>query len=76
MLGNSISDLQIEAESLWKQNKQFTADALWWKDAVDKRMVQWQIKKNELIQNIFILFNKHKAWHLEACQKMDVLTKQ
>ncbi|KAL7520139.1 hypothetical protein ACHAWX_004884 [Stephanocyclus meneghinianus] len=76
MLGNSISELQIEAESLRKQNKKFAADALRWKDTVDKLMGQWQIEKNELIQNFLILFNEHKARHLETRQKLDALTKQ
>ena len=75
MLGNTITKLQNEAESLQKQKQQLAADALRWKDTLDKLMGKWQDEKHELTQNFLTLFNQHKARHIETRQKLDALTK-
>lgn len=75
MLGDTISRLQNEAESLRKQKQKLNAETLRWKSTVDKLMNQWQDEKSELTQNFLTLFNEHKARHVETLQKLEALTK-
>lgn len=76
MLGNTISKLQNEAESLQKQKQQLNVDALRWKNSLEKLTGKWEEEKMELTQNFLALFNQHKARHVETQQKLAALTKQ
>jgi hypothetical protein len=75
MLGNTISKLQNEAETLQQQKQQLTSNTLRWKNTVDKLTGQWQREKLELTQNFLTLFNQHKARHMETLQKLEAFTK-
>ena len=73
MLGDTIAKLQNEINSLRHENQQLQTNALRWKSTSDKLVDQWEVEKSELTDRFLLLFNQHKARHLETRKELEAL---
>ena len=73
LLGDTINKLHMEIDALRSENKRLDENTLLWKSTAEKLSNQWETEKSELTERFLVLFNDHKARHVETRKELEHL---
>lgn len=70
MLGDTINRLHKEIEALRNENRLLEDNTLRWKSTSEKMSNKWETEKSDLTDRFLILFNEHKAIHVDVVNEL------